>query len=64
MISFIHQPLYPGGKSSSTHWIGGWVGPRANLDMVVKRKDPCFCQKSNAHHPTHSLITILTELAW
>jgi hypothetical protein len=21
-----------------THWIGGWVGPRAGLDAVVKRK--------------------------
>jgi hypothetical protein len=21
-----------------THWIGGWVGPRAVLDTVVKRK--------------------------
>jgi hypothetical protein len=24
----------------STHWIGGWVGPRASLDAVVKRKNP------------------------
>jgi hypothetical protein len=23
-----------------THWIGGWVGPRAVLDVVVKRKIP------------------------
>jgi hypothetical protein len=23
-----------------THWIGGWVGPRAVLDAVVKRKIP------------------------
>jgi hypothetical protein len=23
-----------------THWIGGWVGPRAGLDAVVKRKIP------------------------
>jgi hypothetical protein len=22
------------------HWIGGWVGPRAVLDVVVKRKIP------------------------
>jgi hypothetical protein len=25
-------------NSASTHWIGGWVGPRAGLDDVEKRK--------------------------
>jgi hypothetical protein len=24
----------------SIHWIGGWVGPRAVLDAVVKRNIP------------------------
>jgi hypothetical protein len=24
----------------STHWIGGWVSPRADLDAVAKRKNP------------------------
>jgi len=28
-----HVPAAP-----VTHWIGGWVGPRAVLDVVVKRK--------------------------
>jgi hypothetical protein len=28
----------PGEKAPSTHWIGGWVGPRAGLDDVEKRK--------------------------
>jgi hypothetical protein len=23
---------------SSTHWLGGWMGPRAGLDDVEKRK--------------------------
>jgi hypothetical protein len=27
-----------GGKASGTHWMGGWVGPRAGLDDVEKRK--------------------------
>jgi hypothetical protein len=31
-------PLYPGGGSPRTHCIGGWVGPRAGLDDVEKRK--------------------------
>jgi hypothetical protein len=24
------------------HWIGGWVGPRAGLDTVAKRKNPAM----------------------
>jgi hypothetical protein len=27
-------------RDPGTHWIGGWVGPRAILDTVVKRKIP------------------------
>jgi hypothetical protein len=30
----------PRETASGTHWIGGWVGPRAVLDAVVKRKIP------------------------
>jgi hypothetical protein len=32
---FTPREIAPG-----THWIGGWVGPRASLDTVVKRKIP------------------------
>jgi hypothetical protein len=28
----------PGERAPGTHWIGGWVGPRAGLDDVEKRK--------------------------
>jgi hypothetical protein len=28
----------PGEGAPDTHWIGGWVGPRAGLDDVEKRK--------------------------
>jgi hypothetical protein len=31
--------------------IGGWVGPRAGLDAVLKRKIPSPCRKSNPNHP-------------
>jgi hypothetical protein len=27
----------PGEEPPITHWIGGWVGTRAILDVVVKR---------------------------
>jgi hypothetical protein len=30
----------PRETASGTHWIAGWVGPRAVLDAVVKRKIP------------------------
>jgi hypothetical protein len=26
-------------RTPGTHWIGGWVGPRTDLDVVEKRKD-------------------------
>jgi hypothetical protein len=28
----------PGERAPGTHWVGGWVGPRAGLDDVEKRK--------------------------
>jgi hypothetical protein len=28
----------PGNLTPSTHWIGGWVSPRAGLDAVEKRR--------------------------
>jgi hypothetical protein len=28
----------PGERVPGTHWIGGWVSPRAGLDDVEKRK--------------------------
>jgi hypothetical protein len=32
----------PSGKEppSSTYWVGGWVGPRANLDAVISGIHP------------------------
>jgi hypothetical protein len=33
-----HGRFTPGEKVPGTHWIGGWVGPRAGLDDVEKRK--------------------------
>jgi len=29
------QPLYPQGRAPGSHWIGGWVGHRTDLDAVV-----------------------------
>jgi hypothetical protein len=30
--------LTPGERARGTHWIGGWVGTRAGMDAVEKRK--------------------------
>jgi hypothetical protein len=35
------------GRTPGTHWIGDWVGPRACLEGVVKRKIPSPCRDSN-----------------
>jgi hypothetical protein len=34
-------------RTPGTHWIGGWVGPRAVLDAVVKTKIPSPRRESN-----------------
>jgi hypothetical protein len=54
----------PMERASSTHWIGGWVGPRVSLDMVVKRKIPSQCQDSNPLiiQPVAQCYT--TEISW
>jgi hypothetical protein len=28
----------PGERAPGTHWIGGWVGPRASVDSMEKSK--------------------------
>jgi hypothetical protein len=31
-------PFTPEERVPGTHWIGGWVGPRAGLDDMERRK--------------------------
>jgi len=40
VISLTTWPLYTQGIADGIHWIVGWVGPRVNLDVVVRRKVP------------------------
>jgi hypothetical protein len=40
VVSFTPRPFYPGERDTGTHWIGGWVGPRAGPDDVEKITDP------------------------
>jgi hypothetical protein len=47
VVSFRPRPLYHRGKSPRTHWVGGWVRPRVDLDAVEYRKIFSPCQESN-----------------
>jgi hypothetical protein len=49
----LHAPaaLPPRERATDTHWTGGWVGPRAVLDAVVKRKIPSPHRESNPDLP-------------
>jgi hypothetical protein len=52
----------PPGKDPGTHWIGGWVGPRAVLDPVVKRKIPNPSRESNPRTPIVQPVLLLLLL--
>jgi hypothetical protein len=41
----------PRKGATGTHWIGGWVGPRAVLNVVVKRKIPSPRWETNPRTP-------------
>jgi hypothetical protein len=41
----------PRERSPGAHWIGGWVGPTAVLDAVVKTKIPSPRRESNHRTP-------------
>jgi hypothetical protein len=41
----------PRERDPGTHWIGGWVGSRAVLEAVVKRKIPNPHRESNLRTP-------------
>ena len=52
------------GKNPGTHCIRCWVGPRADLDILEKRKVSCPYLDPNSTQSSHSLVTIPTELSW
>jgi hypothetical protein len=53
VIGQLHAPaaLSPRERAPGTHWIGGWVGPGAVLDAVVKIKIPIPRRESNPRTP-------------
>jgi len=38
-------------RTAGTHWIGSWVGPSTDLDMVSNRKIPSPRRESKPDHP-------------
>jgi hypothetical protein len=63
----LHAPANfpPEKETPDTHCIGGWVGSRAGLNAVARRKKKshhCTCRESNPARPAHSLVTKLAEL--
>jgi hypothetical protein len=58
VVSFTLRPLYHQGKMPLNHWIGGWVGPRAVLDAVVKRRSPSPRWESNSRTPIFQPVAL------
>jgi hypothetical protein len=50
--------ITPGKRAPGTHRIGGWLGPRAGLDVMEKR-GCCPCRESNSRRPAR----VPTELS-
>ena len=60
MVKATPQPLYP-QERPGTHFIGGWVGPRAGLDGCVKshpqpRFDPRTVQSVVSHYTDRAIL--------
>jgi hypothetical protein len=64
VVSFMPWPLFPPGRKPSIHWIGKWVNPRANLDILErKKKSIMFASILVPNLSPHSLVTIWTTLS-
>jgi hypothetical protein len=46
--------ITPEERAACTHWMRGWVIPRAGLDAVEKREVSYPCRESNPGRPSHS----------
>jgi hypothetical protein len=58
VVSFTHHSLYPEEGVLGSYYTGGWVGLRAHLDSVEKRKPFCPCSGSN---PDSSVVQLVAE---
>jgi hypothetical protein len=55
VVSITPRPRFtPGERTPSTHWTGGWVGPRSSLDAEARRKILSLCRGLNFGRPVRS----------
>jgi hypothetical protein len=54
--------ITPAERAPGTHWIRGWVGPRASLDTAGAKGKRTFIFPAGTGRPARSLVTVLTEL--
>jgi hypothetical protein len=54
ILTELTQLPSPLGKNPGTHWIGGWVGLRADLDTGTTGGILSFCRRSNPGSPVSS----------
>jgi hypothetical protein len=47
----------PRERARGTQWIGGWVGLKAGLDTVVKKKNPSLFKDSNPRSSSAILLS-------
>jgi len=51
MVSFTPRPLSPRERDPVTHWMRVWVGPKAGLDALAKRKNNPFLALAGNRSP-------------
>jgi hypothetical protein len=59
-----HGRFIPGARTADTHWIGGWVDPRAGLDAVMKRKNPIIVPVGNWNSVVQPMAQFLYWLSY
>jgi len=63
VVSFTLRLIYLQERAPGTYCSVGWMGSKAVLDEVVKRKNPSLhCRESNSDRLARSTVTVLTEL--
>jgi hypothetical protein len=63
VFSFMPRPLYRQDKTTCAHLIGGWVGPIACLDAVVKIKNLIFAPIGKWTPTVQPILSLYTEWA-
>jgi hypothetical protein len=48
----------PGDRALGTHWIGGWVDPRAGLDTEDRIKMSLYPQSNSLHPVSYNKIRL------